>query len=227
MVAGLFVLLAAHSHATAAELPPEAEVRPAGMAEPAEQQMSVRKAPTDVPLADALRRFALKSGYDVVFAEELVRNHKASPVAGARSAYHELVQMLAGTGLAPRFTRRDAFIVEQQRTPEAADLVLERVDVLASPFASIDDEYRWYGEKLLQSTLALLRRSAELGSRSYDFTLYVWLSDEGRVIDVAGSEGAHGDGALPLAKPMLAGLFVGSPPPSNMPQPVVLRITAQ
>ncbi|MCG2839435.1 hypothetical protein L6Q21_00400 [Sandaracinobacter sp. RS1-74] len=225
VVASLLLALALHSHASATDLAPEEDVRPSAARSP-----SIRAARTVVagqPLAEALRRFALKSGYDVVFAEELVRDHRAGPVSAARSPYEELVQMLAGTGLAPRFTRRDAFIVEPQQAPQAADLVLQQVDILASPFASGDDAYRWYGEKLLQSILGLLRRSGELGTRSYDFTLYVWLSDEGRVVDLSGYEVTRDEGALTLAKPMLTGLFVGTPPPSNMPQPVVLRIIAQ
>ena len=63
-----------------------------------------------MPLAEALRQFARVSGFDVVFPEDLVAGRRSAPIKNARSAHDALAQMLAGSGLAPRFTRPDAFI---------------------------------------------------------------------------------------------------------------------
>src|SRR5690606_10034184 len=64
------------------------------------------------PLADALRQFGKRHGYDVIVAEELVEGRQTAPVSGARTAYEALMQMLEGSGLVPRFTRPDAIILE-------------------------------------------------------------------------------------------------------------------
>ena len=179
------------------------------------------------PLADALRQFGKRNGYDVIVAEELVEGKRASPVRKARTAYDALMQMLEGSGLVPRFTRPDAVILESAARQAPPDMSLEEIDVLTSAFRAGNDEYRWYGEKLLVASLALLRRSSELGTRSYDFTLYVWLSADGRIAGLDGFGEGRNDEALGLARKLLDGMAVGSPPPANMPQPVGLRIVAQ
>ena len=190
-------------------------------------QVSAAAEDLSVPLADALRQFGQDSGYDVVFPEALVAGKHAAPVQNAQTAYDRLDQLLAGSGLVPRFTRRNAFILEPAGMQAAADLSLDRIEVLTSPFAGTEAEYRWYGEKLLEASLRVLRQSSELELRAYDFTLYVWLSQEGQVERLQGYGGADHQEALLIAKQMLRGAFVGGVPPANMPQPVGLRIVAQ
>jgi len=180
-----------------------------------------------MPLADALRQFGRDSGYDVVFPEALVAGKYAAPVRNAQTAYDRLDQLLANSGLVPRFTRRNAFILEPIGGQVSADLSLDRIEVLTSAFGGTQAEYRWYGEKLLEASLRVLRQSNELELRAYDFTLYVWLSQEGQVEELEGVGGADHQEALLIAKQMLRGAFVGGVPPANMPQPVGLRIVAQ
>ncbi|NIJ39307.1 hypothetical protein FHR22_004054 [Sphingopyxis panaciterrae] len=179
------------------------------------------------PLADALRQFGKRNGYDVIVAEELIAGKRAGPVHNARTAYDALMQMLEGSGLVPRFTRPDAIILESAARQAPPDMSLEEIDVLTSAFRASNDEYRWYGEKLLRASLSLLRRSSELGTRPYDFTLYVWLSADGRITALDGFGAGSNDEALIIARKLLDGMTVGSPPPANMPQPVGLRIVAQ
>lgn len=183
--------------------------------------------PSAVPLAEALRRFAKERGYDVVFPEKLVDGKRAAPIREAGSAYDALTQLLAGSGLVPRFTRPDAFVLEPAAAAVPADMSLERIEVLTSPLGGMGTEYRWYGEKLLETSLRTLRQSRELGLRTYDFTLYVWLSGEGEIVDLEGYGGAENQEALAMAKEMLRGVLVGTIPPLDMPQPVGLRIVAQ
>jgi hypothetical protein len=179
------------------------------------------------PLADALRQFGKRNGYDVIVAEELIEGKRAGSVQKAQTAYDALMQMLDGSGLVPRFTRRDAIILESAARQAPPDMSLDEIDVLTSAFRANNDEYRWYGEKLLGASLALLRRSGELGARSYDFTLYIWLSADGQIVGLDGFGDEKNDEALGLARKLLDGMAVGSPPPANMPQPVGLRIVAQ
>lgn len=196
-----------------------------GWATPASAQTTHAAAAFDqpaMPLADALRRFAKVTGYDVVFQQSLVEGRRSAPVDDARNAHHALSQLLARSGLAPRFTRPDAFILEAEGGDDGADMVLQKIEVVS---AADSAAYRWYGEKLLQLCLNTLRRSNEMGLRSYDFTLYVWLTEDGRVRDLQGA-GDQGE-VIAIAGGMLKGLAVGTVPPANMPQPVGLRITAQ
>jgi len=186
-----------------------------------------RSLPGGAPLADALRRFSRESGYDVVFPEELVRGKRAAAVRDPRSAYDVVTQMLAGSGLAPRFVRRDAFILEPLAPPTPPALALDPIEVLTPPVGEQAAAYRWYGDRLLEVSLSVLRRSPALAMRSYDFTLYVWLSGEGRVIDLDGQGTETNTESLGIAKELLRDLMVGVTPPPNMPQPVGLRITAQ
>ena len=179
------------------------------------------------PLADALRQFGKRHGYDIIVAEDLIAGKRAGSVHQARTSYDALMQMLEGSGLVPRFTRRDAIILESAARQAPPDMSLDEIDVLTSAFRANNDEYRWYGEKLLGASLALLRRSSELGTRSYDFTLYVWLSADGRITGLDGFGEGQNDEALSVARTLLDGMAVGSPPPANMPQPVGLRIVAQ
>lgn len=180
-----------------------------------------------MPLAEALRQFARTSSYDVVFPEELVKGRQSAPVKDARNAHDALAQMLAGSGLVPRFTRPDAFILEAPAAAAPADLSLERIEVVSPPLGQREAAYRWYGEKLLEASLETLRHSREMGMRSYDFTIYVWLSAEGTIIDLEGHGGSGQSEVLGLATGMLKGLVLGIAPPTDMPQPVGLRITAQ
>ncbi len=180
-----------------------------------------------MPLAEALRRFAKESGYDVVFPEGLVEGKMAAPVRDAANAHDALIQMLAGSGLVPRFTRPDAFVLEAAMIPSSADLSLDRIEVLTSALGERKAEYRWYGERLLEASLRILRQSRELGFRTYDFTLYVWLSGDGKIVELGGDGVVENQEVFSIAKNMLLGMGVGIIPPVDMPQPVGLRITAQ
>lgn len=181
-----------------------------------------------MPLTEALRHFARATGNDVVFREEMVKGIAARAVRDAQDPYDALRQMLAGSGLSARFTRRDAFILEPEGQASKSDLALDRIEILALNPAERRFAYRWYGEKLLEACLDTLRRSGQMGRRSYDFTIYVWLSEDGEVVDLAGGKPADGhDEALATAREVLRGLAVGSIPPADMPQPVGLRIVAR
>lgn len=202
-------------------------------AEPASSPSSAPTSPRwsiapGTPLADALRTFARVSGYDVVFADELVRGKTSTKIDAGATPVEALGQILRGSGLSPRFTRPDAFIIEAAAERAAtADLLLEPIEVVIAPPDLREAEYRWYGEKLLQESLAALRRSSELGMQSYSFTLYVWLSSDGQIVDLEGRGSEADNGALAKARGILMGMVVGSDPPANMPQPVGLRIISQ
>jgi hypothetical protein len=193
----------------------------------ADSQGTYTFAQPPLPLAEALRNYARVANYDVVFPEELVRGRRAPAIVDARSAHEALGQILAGSGLVARFTRPDAFILEARTAATMApDLVLDRIEI-AVDREQREAAYRWYGEKLLNACLSTLRHSRELGLRSYDFTIYLWLSDDGRIEALESAGVGNQAETLAIAQRMLTGLVVGTAPPANMPQPVGLRITAQ
>lgn len=180
-----------------------------------------------MPLDQALRRFGQTAGFDVVFKEDLVRGRQAAAVSRARSAHDALAQILNGTGLAARFTRPNAIILEPVGAEAApSDLALDPLEVV-SPLLAGPADYKWYGDKLLDACLSTLRRSAELKDRPFKLTVYLWVNDSGTVTDLR----AYGEGdqieIAKVANGILKGLAIDGLPPANMPQPVGLRIDAR
>ncbi len=180
-----------------------------------------------LPLAEALRRFSRAYGFDAVFPEALVEGRMAPAIRSSDSPHHTLDRLLAGSGLVVRFTRPDAFILEPFTQTAAADIALDRIEILTPVLDDGGAVYRWYGDKVLDASLRKLRRSRELGMLAYDFTLYLWVSDTGTVTDLRGVSTPEQETILHTAIGMLRGLAIGSVPPPDMPQPVGLRINAQ
>lgn len=180
-----------------------------------------------MPLDQALRRFGQTAGFDVVFKEDLVRGRQAAAVSRARSAHDALAQILTDTGLAARFTRPNAIILEPVGAEAAhSDLSLDPLEIV-SPLLAGPADYKWYGDKLLEACLATLRQSAALKDRPFKLTVYLWVNDSGTVTDLR----AYGAGdqieIAKVANGILKGLTIDGLPPANMPQPVGLRIDAR
>ena len=174
------------------------------------------------PLGEALEDFSRRFDFDVVYPERLVRGLHTVAVEPAGNAPHVLEQILKGTGLVARFTRPDAIILEPARAAGAPDMTLDRLEVRPPG----PGEYRWYGQRLLDASLGMLRTSTGLASKSYDLFVYVWVSDDGTVTDLRVYGGAGEDREVDLAARVLQGLKIEIPPPLNMPQPVGLRIAS-
>ena len=177
-----------------------------------------------LPLGEALERFGRLAGFDIVFPEHLVRGRRSGR-ADSTNPYHALEQILIGTGLVGRFTRPDAIILEPVRAPSAPALTLDRLEVRA-PDREARAAYQWYGQKLLEGSLALLRGSSALAVRSYDLTVYLWVDKKGGITAsrVYAANGAADE--ADIAASALAKLALRLPPPADMPQPVGLRIAS-
>ena len=177
-----------------------------------------------LPLGEALERFGRAAAFDIVFPEHLVRGRRSGPV-DSPNPYRALEQILIGTGLAARFTRPDAIILELVRAPSKPALTLDTLDV-GVPDRDTQAAYQWYGQKLLESSLALLRSSRALAVKSYDLTVYLWVDKDGGITAsrVYAASGAADE--ADIAAGALATLAMRLPPPANMPQPVGLRIAS-
>lgn len=173
------------------------------------------------PLGVALEQFGRRTGFDIVFPENLVKGLLAGSADDKAPPHRALAQLLQGTGLVARFTRPDAVILERAQAVEAPDMVLDRLEVHAS---AIDrqNQYRWYGQHLLDESLVMLRGTTALATKSYDLFVYLWVDPQGKVTESRAYGASSGEASL--AASALKGMTLKLPPPADMPQPVGLRI---
>lgn len=191
----------------------------------AKQQVAAKIYRQDaLPLGEALELFGRAAAFDIVFPEQLVRGRRSGAVDSA-NPYLALEQILRGTGLAARFTRPDAIILESIHVATKPALTLDTLEVAATE-REAQAAYQWYGQQLLQGSLALLRGSRALAVRSYDLTVYLWIDRGGGITAsrVYAASGAADE--ADIAASALATLAMQLPPPANMPQPVGLRIAS-
>lgn len=180
-----------------------------------------------LPLSEALTRLGKRAGFHLNYDERLAEGRMSAPVRGASSPHEALDQLLAGTGLEPRFTRRDAFTIVPRTGDARADLRLDDMVVTAPVIGEAKGtDYAWYGSLLLQECFRKLRLQHGLKGRKYELQLYVWLDPAGgvaRLETVGPSDQAE---TRAMIEEALVGLRLASLPPQAMPQPIRLRIIA-
>ncbi|ATQ44606.1 STN domain-containing protein [Caulobacter mirabilis] len=179
-----------------------------------------------LPLSEALARFGKQSGFHLNYDEALAEGRAAGPVR-ARSPHEALSQLLAGTGLVARFTRRDAFTIVPRATEARPDMRLDDLVVTAPVIGEAKGvDYAWYGSLLLEECFRKLREQRALKGRRYELQLYVWLDRDGAVTRLETLGPLDQVETRLLVEESLAGLRVASLPPQAMPQPIRLRISA-
>lgn len=197
------------------------------LAHPAHAQSTGYDMPA-MPLSDALTTLAKRAGFHLNYDERLARGRTSAPVVGAKTPQEALDQALGGSGLTPRFTRRDAFTIVPQPAAERPDLKLDDLVVtaplLGTPPSGVD--YAWYGGLVLQECMRKLRTFAELKGRKYELKLYVWLASDGQVTRLQVRGTPDQAETLRLIEDRLSGMRLASLPPDSMPQPILLRIVA-
>ncbi len=180
-----------------------------------------------MPLSDALARLGGLAGFHVNYDERLAAGRRSSPVSGATTPHEALDQLLAGTGLVPRFTRRDAFTIVPRPTDESPDLRLDDLVVTAPVIGEAKaGDYAWYGGLLLEACFRKLRGQTALKGRRYQLQLYVWLDPDGAVSRVETVGPSDQVETRQLIEGALTGLRLAQLPPQAMPQPIRLRISA-
>lgn len=180
-----------------------------------------------LPLTEALERLSRKAGFHVNYDERLARGRQAGAVSGAETPHEALDQMLAGTGLAPRFTRRDAFTIVPKAGNERPDLRLDDLVITAPVIGEAKGtDYAWYGGLLLQECFRKLRDQGALKGRRYELQIYVWLDPDGGVSRLETVGMADQAETRRLIEDALVGLRLRALPPQAMPQPVRLSISA-
>jgi protein TonB len=94
--------------------------------------------------------------------------------------------------------------------------------------ASGGDRFAWYAGMLKDDLLSFLSDHRDLRSRAYSINVRLWLAGDGAVERVA-LAGSTGDRELDRAlEGLLANMErVGEAPPSDLPQPVQIRIVSR
>lgn len=170
------------------------------------------------PLEAALDAYGAASGVQVLYQTALTSGRRSANVQGLFTPKAALAVLLAGTGLAVRYTTEDSYTL----VPQAA--VASPRKVAAPP------DMATYGRFLGQAQariLEVLCRSAETRPGGYRITLKFWLDPSGAVLrsvllDSTGS--AQRDETILDA---LAHTRVGDAPPAQMPQPITMVIAAR
>lgn len=179
-----------------------------------------------LPLSEALARLAEQSGFHVNYDERLAANLTSRPVS-ASTPQDALDQMLVGTGLTPRFTRRDAFTLVRRTLDARPDMRLDDMVVTAPIIGRArSSDYAWYGSMLLEECFRKLRGQAALKGRKYELQLYVWLDSSGAVTRLEAVGPEEQAETRMLIQQALVELRMVSLPPSAMPQPIRMRISA-
>ena len=179
-----------------------------------------------MPLSEALARLAEQSGFHLNYDERLAHGLTSRPVQ-AMTPQSALDQMLVGTGLAPRFTRRDAFTLVRRSAEAGPDIRLDDLVVTAPVIGRAKSgDYAWYGSMLLEECFRKLRGQTALKGRKYELQLYVWLDPAGNVTRLEAIGPDEQADTRALIEQALTGLRMVSLPPSSMPQPIRMRISA-
>lgn len=180
-----------------------------------------------MPLSDALARFGRQAGFHLNYDERLAEGRMSGPVRGALSPHAALDQLLAGTGLEPRFTRRDAFTIVPRAFDARPDMRLDDL-VVTAPVIGVakGTDYAWYGSLLLHECFKKLRLQSGLKGRKYELQIYVWLDPAGGVTRLETVGPTDQAETRQMIEEALVGLQVASLPPQAMPQPIRLRIIA-
>lgn len=179
-----------------------------------------------LPLSEALARLAEQSGFHVNYDERLAHGLTSRPVSAA-TVQEALDQMLLGSGLAPRFTRRDAFTLVRRSPDSWPNVRLDDLVVTAPIIGEAkSSDYAWYGSMLLQECFRKLRGQNALKGRKYELQLYVWLDPDGAVTRIEAVGPEEEAETRRVIEEALGELRMASLPPRAMPQPIKMRISA-
>ena len=175
----------------------------------------------DIPaqaLASALERYSVAARREAIYNGQLAIGRRSTAVLGVFTPEVALERLLRGTGLSPRYTASDAFVLSREAwEPEKTASV--------NP-ASLATIMRYYGE--IQTSL---RRAFCSNSRTqpgdYRIAVSFWIGVSGNVTRTE-LLGSTGDADLDATiDNVISTLFIGVAPPHGFAQPVTLVIAPQ
>jgi TonB family protein len=170
------------------------------------------------PLHVALETYGITTGREVVYNGKLAVGRQSAAVRGVFAPEIALQILLEGTGLSPRYTAADAFVL----VPSSGALGLNPLVNTTPPVAVA----HYYGR--IQSSLRLAFCSnSRTQPGNYRIAVSFWIGSSGSVSRVE-LLGSTGNSDLDMAiEHVMRGLAIGAPPPPGFAQPVTLVVAPQ
>ena len=235
-LAVLLVMLAVAADAAA----PGASASEAG-ASTTERKVQLFNIPAQ-PLAAALQTYSVVTGNEVICDSRLAAGRRSAPVVGLFTPEAALRMLIAGADLAIRYTGPQDVTLLAASTANAtagggddvADLGGGRVGVMVLDTLHVDlpagaerkPDFSAYGHQVLREVKHALARDEEIGARTFDLQIDIWIDADGRVrqAQLLRSTGRPRlDAAIRRA---LEGTTIKQPPPADMPQPIRIAVVA-
>jgi len=165
------------------------------------------------PLADALVAYSAVTRMEVYYNGVFAFGRRSAPVVGEFTPGLGLVALLRGTGIVPRATGADTFILEP--APPAVTLPARVPD-------SVIQQFRPYFAAIQRRVIAALCHLDAAGAHEIIFSF--WVAATGVIVRAepvtSSGDPAH-DAAMAAA---LRGLRLDETPPPGLPQPVTMVI---
>ena len=170
------------------------------------------------PLHAALETYGVTTGREVVYNGKLAIGRQSAAVRGVFAPEVALQILLQGTGLSPRYTAADAFVLVPSPNDSATSPLVN-----TTPPAAVA---HYYGR--IQSSLRLAFCSnTRTQPGDYRIAVSFWIGSSGSVSRVE-LLGSTGNGDLDAAiEHTMRGLEIGVPPPAGFAQPVTLVVAPQ
>lgn len=188
------------------------------------------------PLQTALDQFSRAAGINVTYEPGLIAGRMSASTRTDIDPRLVLQRMLEGTGLEAVYTNAQSVRIIATRgrleleasalaAQSGADLVLGSLVVDVSRRVGVDTRFNGYADLMRREVHLALASHPDLqdGDFQQDFALKV--GPNGEVVEIQALEVSQGvELAGQTAQTVISGVRFSLPPPSDMPQPVRLRV---
>lgn len=205
----------------------------AGSASRAEATRPERMLAFDIPaqpLETALEAYSLASGVQVLFETSIARGKRSKPARGFYTTSGALGALLAGTELSARRTTVDAFTV----VPAASQPAEKPIPVVAAAARASSEPgrglppalapYEPFLARAQAGILAALCSDSMTGPGDFEVGLLIWIGRTGNVERSVLARSTGEDRRDAAIVQVLQAVRLGTPPPSQLPQPLDLVI---
>jgi hypothetical protein len=193
------------------------------------------------PLSSTIEAYVVATGVQVLYDQPPGQEPRSRSLHGAYTPTAALKFLLAGTGLEPRFQDSTHVVLEPPRPatpersleeppPETPTLSLGTLEVRAPPTVEVRGTERFdpalYRSLIQREIRRALALNPDTATGAYTAVLRLWIAPTGvlQTVQIAQSTGnLKRDAAICR---VLSGLLLQTSTPSDIPQPVVVRIDA-
>jgi hypothetical protein len=173
-----------------------------------------RRVSFDIPrqvLADALYAYSSATGIEVLVSQQMIAQLRSAAILGMFTPEEALHSMLAGTGLAPRYTGANAFTLVPTASAAASE-------------AFTTPRYSEYSAALQAALTSVLCRFRQTWPLDYRLAVRLWVAPSGTVqyvkfLNTTGD--ARRDAVL---EALFRRVVVGEAPSSDLSQPTTVLI---